>query len=138
MLQVRQLISLVTSHPYLPFCRYIIHTMYFISLEKTFLGFIFVIIFIFVNGIFSYRNVLSTHYLPDIGWLGRIKLASVIIPSTNESIKDLILMHTVQLKPMIKAQIQGRIVSSGITDVVFPSVWKTVNEKRCRDGLTLL
>ena len=27
-------------------------------------------------------------------------------------------MHTVQLKPMIKAQIPGRMVSSGISDVV--------------------
>ena len=37
MLQVRQIISLVTSHPYLPFCRHIIPILNFISIEK-FLG----------------------------------------------------------------------------------------------------
>ena len=65
----------------------------------------------------------------------------------HEPANDLILVHTVQLKPMIKAQISGRMVSSGISDVVFASVYseKTrpkklmkiilVNEKRrCRDG----
>ena len=35
---------------------------------------------------------------------------------------SLILVHTVQLKPMIKAQISGRMVSSGISDVAFASV----------------
>ena len=43
-------------------------------------------------------------------------------PSANEPAKDLILVHTVQLKPMIKAQISGRILSSGISDVVIASV----------------
>ena len=42
--------------------------------------------------------------------------------STNKPAKDLILVHTVQLKPMIKAQISGRMVSSGISDVVIASV----------------
>ena len=36
--------------------------------------------------------------------------------------KDLILVHTVQLKPMIKAYFSGRMVSSGISDVAFASV----------------
>ena len=36
--------------------------------------------------------------------------------------KDLILVHT-QLKPMIKAQISGRMVSSGISDVEIASVY---------------
>ena len=36
--------------------------------------------------------------------------------------KDLILVHTIQLKPMIKAQVSGRMVSSGISDVVITSV----------------
>ena len=36
--------------------------------------------------------------------------------------KDLFLVHTVQLKPMIKAHLSGRMVSSGISDVVFASV----------------
>ena len=36
--------------------------------------------------------------------------------------KDLNLVHTVQLKPMIKTQISGRMVSSGISDVAITSV----------------
>ena len=47
--------------------------------------------------------------------LGGIKMASASTPSANEPAKDLILVHTVQLKPMIKA-------SSGISDVTFASV----------------
>ena len=43
-------------------------------------------------------------------------------PSTNDQAKDLILVHTVQLKPMIKAQISGRMVCSGISDVASASV----------------
>ena len=37
-------------------------------------------------------------------------------------------IHTVQLKPMIKAQISGRVASIGISDVVTASVYseKTV------------
>ena len=42
--------------------------------------------------------------------------------SANEPAKDLILVHTVLLKPMIKAQISGRMVSSGISDVAIASV----------------
>ena len=34
MLQVRQVISLVTSHPYLPFCRHIIPILKLISIEN--------------------------------------------------------------------------------------------------------
>ena len=41
---------------------------------------------------------------------------------SNEPAKDLILVHTVQLKPMIKAHLSGRMVSTGISDVVFASV----------------
>ena len=44
-------------------------------------------------------------------------MASASTPSANEPSKDFILVHTVQLKPMIKAQISGRMVSSGISDV---------------------
>ena len=36
MLQVRQVIRLVTSHPYLPFCRHIIPILNFISIENIF------------------------------------------------------------------------------------------------------
>ena len=41
MLQVRQVISLVTSHPYLPFCRHIIPIFHFISIENIFGFYIF-------------------------------------------------------------------------------------------------
>ena len=43
-------------------------------------------------------------------------------PSANEPAKDLILVHRVQLKPMIKAHFSGKMVSSGISDVVITSV----------------
>ena len=49
-------------------------------------------------------------------------MASASTPSANEPAKDFILVHTVQLKPIIKAQISGRMVSSGITDVALASV----------------
>ena len=49
-------------------------------------------------------------------------MASASTPSDNEPANDLILVHTVQLKPMIKAHFSGRMVSSGINDVVFASV----------------
>ena len=39
------------------------------------------------------------------------------------SLQILILVHTVKLKTMIKAQISGRMVSSGISDVAFASVY---------------
>ena len=41
--------------------------------------------------------------------------------------KDLILVHTVQLKPMIKAHLSGRMVSSDISDVAFTSVYSEKN-----------
>ena len=37
--------------------------------------------------------------------------------------KDLILVNTVQLKPMIKAHFSGKLVSSGISDVVIASLY---------------
>ena len=37
--------------------------------------------------------------------------------------KDIILVHTVQLKPRIKAQLSGRMVSSCISVVAFDSVY---------------
>ena len=49
-------------------------------------------------------------------------MASVSTPSANEPAKDLILVHTVHVKPMIKAQISGRMESSGISEVAFTSV----------------
>ena len=53
---------------------------------------------------------------------GGFKRASASTPSANEPAKDLILIRAVQLKPMIKAQISGRILYSGISDVAFASV----------------
>ena len=52
----------------------------------------------------------------------RIKMASATTPS-NEPAVDLILVHIVQLKLMIKAHSSGRMVSSGISDVVIASVY---------------
>ena len=49
-------------------------------------------------------------------------MASASTPSANEPAKDFILVHTVQLKPMIKAQISGGMVSNCISDVVIASV----------------
>ena len=47
-------------------------------------------------------------------------MASAGTQSANEPVKDHILVHTVQLKPKIKAQIS---VSGGISDVAFASVY---------------
>ena len=49
-------------------------------------------------------------------------MASASTPSANEPAKDLNLVHTEKLKPMIKVQISGRMVSSGISDVAITSV----------------
>ena len=54
-------------------------------------------------------------------------MASASTPSANEPAKDLILVHTVQPKPIIKAHL-GRMVSSGISAVVISSVH---SEKTC-------
>ena len=50
-------------------------------------------------------------------------MVSASTPSANEPAKYLILVHTLQLKPMVKAQISGRMVSSRISDVVTASVY---------------
>ena len=57
------------------------------------------------------------------GGRGGIKMASASTQSANEQVKDLILVHTVQLKPIIKALISGRMISSGISVVAFASVY---------------
>ena len=62
-------------------------------------------------------------------------MASARTPSANEPTKDLSLVHTVQLKPMIKAQISGRMVSSGISDVAIASVH---SEKSCLKKLIMI
>ena len=48
-------------------------------------------------------------------------MASASTLLANEPAKDLILVHTVQLKPMIKA-FSGSMVSSGISDVAFTTL----------------
>ena len=48
-------------------------------------------------------------------------MASASTPSANKQAKDLILVYTVQLKPMIKPQISGRMVFSGLSDVAIAS-----------------
>ena len=50
-------------------------------------------------------------------------MASASTSSANEQAKDVVLVHTVQLKPMIKAQISGRMISNGISDVATASVY---------------
>ena len=64
-------------------------------------------------------------------------MASASIPSANDPPKDLILVFTVQLiiKPMIKAQISGRMVYSGIIDVAFTSEH---SEKTCQKKLIIM
>ena len=62
-------------------------------------------------------------------------MASASTPSANEPANDLVLVHTVELKPMIKAHFSGRMVSSGISDVAFASVY---SEKTCLKKLMLL
>ena len=49
---------------------------------------------------------------------GKFEMASASIPSANEPV----LVHTVKLKPIIKAQISGKLVTSGISDVAIASV----------------
>ena len=61
-----------------------------------------------------------------------IKMASACTQSANEQAKGLILVHTVLLKPIIKAQISGRMVSGGISDVMIASVHsKKTRLKKC-------
>ena len=62
-------------------------------------------------------------------------MASASTRSANEPVKDFILVQTVKLKPMIKAQISGRMVSSGISDVVIASVHF---EKTCQKKLIII
>ena len=49
-------------------------------------------------------------------------MVSASTPSANEPVKDLNLVHSVQLKPIIKAHFSGRMVSSGISDVLITSI----------------
>ena len=52
-------------------------------------------------------------------------MTSASTPSDNEPVKELVLAlspHSM-LKPMIKAHFSGRMVSSGLRDVAFASVY---------------
>ena len=50
-------------------------------------------------------------------------MASASTPSANEQAKYVVLVHRIQEKPMIKAQISGIMTSSGISDVANASVY---------------
>ena len=62
-------------------------------------------------------------------------MASASTPSDNEQTKDFILAHTVQRKQRIKAQISGRMISNGISDVAIASVH---SEKICLKNLLII
>ena len=49
-------------------------------------------------------------------------MASASTPSVNELTRASFLVHTVKLKPIIKAQISGKLVASGISDVAIATV----------------
>ena len=66
-------------------------------------------------------------------------MVSASTPSTNELSKDLILVHTIQLKQIIKTQISGRMISSGINYVVIASVHlEKTRQKKFMMIMTLL
>ena len=71
----------------------------------------------------------------NISGQGGTKMAPASTPSANEPAKDLILVHTVQLKPMIKAHFSGRMVSCSISDVVLSSVY---SEKKSLKKLIMI
>ena len=50
-------------------------------------------------------------------------MAQASTPSANEPAQGLMLVHTVKLKYMTKAQISERMVSSGVSDIAFISVY---------------
>ena len=57
-------------------------------------------------------------------------MTSASTQSANEPAKTLV--HTVQLKPIVKAQNSGKLVSSGISDVAFASVYsEKTRQKKC-------
>ena len=51
-----------------------------------------------------------------------------MVSASTPSANDLILVHTVHLKPMIKAHFSGRMVSSGISEIAFASVKTCLKE----------
>ena len=80
-------------------------------------------VFLLLVAVFFRGSLTVLILVGGIGGRGGIKIVSASTPSANEPANDLMLVHTLQLKPMIKAQISGRMVSSGISDVVTASVY---------------
>ena len=79
-------------------------------------------VFVLLVSVLFRRPLTFLILVGGIGGRGRIQMASASTQSANEPAKDLILVHTVQLKLMIKAHFSGRMVSSGISDVAFASL----------------
>ena len=73
---------------------------------------------------FSHPNISFFHLLVNVFCVTSLEelKASASSPSANEPAKEIIFVHTVELKPMIKPNFSGRMVSSGISDVAFSSV----------------
>ena len=69
----------------------------------------------------NFRNFFDDPFML-VGGIGRQRGNKMALASTPSAANDLILIHIVQIKPMIKAHISGRILSSGTSDVVFASV----------------
>ena len=67
-----------------------------------------------------------------IGGQGGIKMASTSTPSVNEG---LILVHTIKVKPIIKAKISGRMASIGISDVVSCDRFRILRENPSEEVL---
>ena len=83
--------------------------------------------------------ILRNPYLPYIGgriWWAEKNFNDVShLTISDGASKDFILVHSVQLKTMIKAHSSVRMVSSGISDVVIASVH---SEKTCLKKLMMM
>ena len=62
-------------------------------------------------------------------------MASASTPTANEPVKGLILVHTVKVKTNYKSTNLRKMVSSGISDVAFTSVY---SEKTCLKKLMII
>ena len=60
-------------------------------------------------------------------------MASANMPSANEPAKGLILVQTVKLKPMIKAQILGKMLSSGKSEFLSSFCFSILREKMSKE-----
>ena len=79
-------------------------------------------VFLLLVSVLFQRPLTFIILVGGIGGQGGIKMASA---KSNQliSLQDLILVHSVQLKPTIKVQISERMASIGISDVVTASVY---------------